>query len=124
MTPLPVTIAIVDDDEAILDAMQLALEEQRWDIKTYSTGEEFLATLSDSALGCVVLDPHLPGLSGGEVARWVAGAGVPIIGLTARPGSPLASEVIDAGACAMLTKPVSSEELIGHIRAALGRPAS
>jgi len=118
-----VTIAVVDDDEAILDAMRLVLEGQNWDIQTYTTGEEFLADMSNHKPECVVLDPHLPGLSGAEVARSVAqaNAGIPIIGLTAQPGSPLAVEVVGAGAWAMLTKPVTSEELVDYIRAAVGR---
>jgi len=122
----PLTIAIVDDDEAILDAVQLVLEEQYWDIRTYTTGEEFLADLDNREPKCVVLDPHLPGLSGAEVARSVAEANahIPIIGLTAQPTSPLASEVVDAGARVMLTKPVTSEELVDYIRAAVSRSLS
>ena len=116
---IPVTVAVVDDDEAILDAMQLVLEDQRWDIRTYSTGEAFLADLCDLNPVCVVLDPHLPGVSGAEVARSVASAGIPIIGLTAHPGSVLASQVVDSGAWAMLTKPVTCDQLVECIRAAV-----
>lgn len=118
---MPVTVAIVDDDEAILDAVQLVLEEQHWDIQTYTTGEEFLADLDIRKPKCVILDPHLAGLSGAEVARSVAETDdcIPIVGLTAQPGSPLTSEVVDAGARVMLTKPVTSEELVYCIRAAI-----
>jgi FixJ family two-component response regulator len=119
---MTVSIAIVDDDEDILDAIQLVLEDQGWGVQTYATGEDFLADLRSHKPDCLILDPHLLGLSGGEVARSVANGNdrIPIIGLTARPVSPLAIEVMNAGAGAMLTKPVTAETLIEHIQAAIG----
>ena len=118
---MPVNIAVIDDDEAILDSVKLVLEEQQWRVRTYTTGEEFLADVNNHGLNCVILDPHLPGVSGVEVARSVArdSPGVPIIGLTAQPVSPLTLQIVNVNARVMLIKPVSAEVLVDQIQTAI-----
>ncbi len=101
-----VTIAVVDDDAAILDSIRLALEFQNWQIHTYLTGEEFLADLSNSAPpDCIIRDSNLTGMSGSEVIHSMSNGlvDVPIIGLTGRPTSQKTKAVIDAGVSTMLT---------------------
>ena len=116
------TIAIVDDDEAILDSIQLVLAEVYWTVRTYDSGEAFLLDLTElPPPDCLILDPHLRGMDGGAVARVVSDshANLPIIGLTARPYSPLAAELRQAGAHVILTKPVTVETLVEHVEVAL-----
>ena len=117
-----VAVAIIDDDENVLDAVRLALEDHGWCVQAYATGEAFIADLSHFHADCVILNPYLPGVSGAEVARELAmhRSHIPTIGLTAGPGSTLANEVEKAGARVMLTKPVTFEVLVDHVRAAIG----
>lgn len=63
-------------------------------------------------------------MSGADVTRAVANGNpqIPIVGLTARPGSPLTNQVTEAGARVMLTKPIKAEELVDHIHAVMGAP--
>jgi CheY-like chemotaxis protein len=70
---------------------------------------------------CLILDSHLPGLSGADVARTLSSRcpDIPIIGITARPGSKLANEVQSAGANVMLTKPVSAERIVSKLQAVM-----
>jgi two-component system response regulator TtrR len=116
-----IDIAIVEDDEAVRDSIQLVLSDFGWRVRTYSGGEDFLADLDDYVPDCLILDPHLPGLSGADVARALAvrNARVAIVGLTARPTSVLAGAVLAAGASAMMTKPVTVEALVNQVLAAL-----
>lgn len=117
-----IRVAVVDDHEAILDSIRLVLEEQQWDVRTYSSGEAFLADIDAAGdFDCVILDPHLPGISGSEVVRTLADhpRRMPVIGLTARPNSPVTLAVTAAGAFGLLTKPVTSQQLIEQILAAL-----
>lgn len=118
---MAICIAIVDDDETVLDAIQLVLEEEGWHVHTYLRGEDFLADLGNHEVDCVILDPHLPGITGAHVARSLMNASshVPIVGLTARPSSPLTIEVINAGARVMLTKPIAAEDLVEQVQAAI-----
>ncbi len=119
--PSSVRIAVVDDDAAILDALTLGLEGEGWEVQTYSSGEEFLRSLPGTPIDCLILDPHLPDLTGAEVARSVAigHLRIPIIGLTARPNSPATTEVMRAGARVMLTKPATLEKLVEEIQAVI-----
>ncbi len=118
---MAVCVAIVDDDEAILDALRLVLELEGWHVHAYLRGEEFLADLENHTMDCLVLDPHLPGISGADIVRSIVDGNynVPVIGLTARPSSPLTTAVINAGARVMLTKPVAAEVLVEQVQAAI-----
>jgi FixJ family two-component response regulator len=119
---MAVIIAIVEDDEAILDAVQILLEGEGWQVRTYSSGGAFLQDLDDRQPDCVILDPHMPGLSGADVARSMARehADIPIIGLTARPNSWVTEAMLHAGARVILRKPVTFESLLEHILSAIG----
>lgn len=111
---------MVEDDDSVLDAIRLVLEARGWDIRTYSTGEAFLAEVDSYKPDCVILDPHLPLMNGAEVMRRSKDSTqIPFIGLTARPTSSITTEVADLGAHPILTKPVTAETLVGHIEAAL-----
>jgi two-component system response regulator FixJ len=114
-------IAVVDNDDAILDALELLLAVSGWEARTYKTGEAFMDDLTENTPSCLILDSHLSGLSGADVARALSTRkpAIPIIGITARPGSKLANEVLSAGADVMLTKPVSAENIVSKVRAAM-----
>lgn len=121
---MTVTIAVVDDDVRILDAIEMVLAEEGWAVRTYVTGETFLNGLEhDGAPQCLILDPHLPGISGAEVACAIIdgdpGRDVPIIGISARPSSAVSHQLISAGAQVMLMKPVAAEELVAQVYATL-----
>jgi FixJ family two-component response regulator len=118
-----VAVAVVDSDDAVLDSVSLVLEMHGWQVRTYSTGESFLDDLDRHQPDCIVLDPHLPGLSGAELARTVSTGNrcIPIIALTARPTSQLTADTVNAGVAALLTKPVSEETLVSSIQEALNK---
>jgi FixJ family two-component response regulator len=112
-----VVIAIVDDDESILDAMTLLVEGQGWDAAVYVSGEAFLDDYRrNGKIDCLILDPHLGGISGADVAQALSGSSIPIIGLTARPESPVTQSIIELGVETMLTKPVQPKHLVEIIK--------
>lgn len=120
-----VVVAIIDDDASILDAMKLLLEAEGWGAKTYPSGESFLQDHQhkgegDSKVDCLILDPHLDGISGADVAQALVSAHIPVIGLTARPESELTRQVSSYGVVTMLTKPVQPDCLVATIRRAIG----
>lgn len=114
------TIAIIEDDAPVRDAVRLVLELEGWAVRAYERGETFLSDLAQNQPDCIILDAHLPGISGAEVARAVAKeALIPILCLTAQPDSAIAREIQRLGARVVLTKPVGAATLIGHVRDAL-----
>jgi len=118
------TVAVVDDDVRILDALELLFEAEGWTVQTYTTGEAFLRDLANNgAPQCLILDPYLPGINGAEVAQAIvnagSGASTPIIVLTARPSGTVTQEIMKAGARTLFTKPIAAEDLIEEVNAAL-----
>jgi FixJ family two-component response regulator len=114
-----VSVAVIDDDEAIVDAIVMVMAEQRWTVHAYHSGEAFLTDLPTLPKpNCIILDPHLPGISGLEVAEalYHYPLAIPLIVLTAHPGSQITQAVMANGANVMLTKPVTSEVLVHHVR--------
>lgn len=121
MLSSPVSVAVVDDDESVLDAMKTVFEDQDWVTQTYASGEAFLTDLKQHKPDCIILDSNLPGLSGVAVALTISSShdSIPIIILTAYPESPQTIKIKNLGACELLVKPVTAEVLIEHIQAAL-----
>src|SRR5258706_16197484 len=78
-------VAVVDDEESIRKALKRLLRSAGLDVETYASGQEFLDSLQTHAPGCVVLDLHMPQLSGLDVQAKVkeGGASLPLIFITA-----------------------------------------
>lgn len=114
-------VAVVEDDPFILDAVTLLLESRGWNVRAHPSGEAFLDSLGGgAACDCLLLDPHLPGISGAGVARAAVERRIPTLVLTARPCSEVTEEVAAIlGAEAVIVKPVRASELIDRIRALL-----
>lgn len=115
-------MAIVDDDTSILDSMTLLIEAEGWAASVHASGEDFLANHHRAGkIDCLILDPHLDGITGAEVARALIGSQIPIIVLTARPESPITRRISMLGSFTILTKPVKPHILIEHINNAISR---
>ena len=112
-------IAIVIPNEAILDALLLLMAVSGLEARTYKSGEAFVDDMSENPPDCLILDSHLPGLSGADVARTLLTRypEIPIIGVSSRPGNKLANEILSAGADVMLTKPVGAERVVSEVQA-------
>ena len=115
----PLNIAIIDDDESVLDAIETVLDDQHWMTQTYISGEAFLSDLHNQEPDCIILDANLPGLSGEAIAQRVARnyIDIPILVLTAYPNSSQTMKIKQLGARDILVKPVTAQVLIERIRA-------
>lgn len=113
----PLTVAIVDDDESVLDAIKTVLDDEGWITKTYASGEDFLTDIEHYKPDCIILDSNLPGLSGLAVAHTINKSqnSIPIIVLTAYPESSMTMQIKKLGAN-ILVKPVTAEVLIKQIQ--------
>jgi len=112
-------IAIVDDDPSICDAVKLILKSEGWEVATYLTGESFIDDLVRGKVpDCAILDPHLSGMNGADVAvqMQLKSPHIPYIGMTARPESRITARLAELGARCVLTKPVSAQDLIDQIK--------
>jgi FixJ family two-component response regulator len=106
-------VAVVDDDEGMRQAMRRVLETEGFVTETFSTAEAFLAADAASRAQCLVLDIHLPGMSGTELHKRLQAMGraVPTVFVTARP-------IKETPDC--LVKPFPAETLIQAVSKSIG----
>ena len=111
------TAHIVDDDEAIRDALSWLLRSRDVSVRAWESGEAFLAGFSQSTGGCIVLDVRMDGMSGFEVHDQLLGRGcrVPVIFLTGHGDVPQAVAALKKGAFDFIEKPFNDNQLVDRV---------
>ena len=119
--PTPGRISVVDDDASIREALKSLMRSVRIDVEAFASAEEFLASdrLNDTA--CLILDVHLPGMSGLELQNrlHIEGHRIPIIFITAHADEASRQLALKNGAIEFLSKPVRRETLFKAIQSAI-----
>jgi FixJ family two-component response regulator len=115
------TVFIIDDDENVRVSIAALLEFVGLHAVTFATAQDFLNREWPDAPSCLVLDLQLPGMSGLDVQRSLARAGVsmPIIFITGHGDIPTTVKAMKSGAVEFLTKPFNDDELLAAIHQAL-----
>ena len=121
--PASPMVFVVDDDISVRESLELLIQRQGWQPKTFSSAQEFLDCPRALVPNCLVLDISLPGLNGLDLQKRIAveRTDTPIIFITGYGDVPKSVEAMKAGAVEFLTKPISHEALLGAIRQALER---
>jgi len=116
-------IAIVDDDPSARRGLERLIRSAGWKAESFASAQEFLSRPSTEAPSCLVLDLQLPGLSGLDLQKQMAEAGleIPIVFLTGHGSIPASVQAMKAGAIEFLTKPVDEENLFKAIQEAIDR---
>jgi two-component system OmpR family response regulator len=114
---------LVDDEEALCEALARGLAEEGFVTDVASNGIDGLWLAEENAFDVIILDLMMPGLSGYEVCRRLRAAGsqVPILMLTAKDGEYDEADALDLGADDFLAKPFSFLVLVARLRALLRR---
>jgi FixJ family two-component response regulator len=127
MTGKPPIVAVVDDEEDVRHSLQRLLRAAGFEVLAYASGTEFLRHVTDSSPDCVVLDLHMPRLTGLDVQAALRERDLvlPVVILTGNETAETRAAALAAGVDGYLTKPVDDDVLIGAIEAAMhqhGRP--
>jgi len=119
-------LAVVDDDDDVRVALRRLVSSAGFAVETYASGAEFLHSVDDHEPDCVVLDLHMPAMSGFEVQGVLAQrhAGVPVVIITGHDTPEARTRALGLGAKAYLCKPVDDEALLSAIGAAIGGAAT
>jgi two-component system, LuxR family, response regulator FixJ len=114
------TIYVIDDDDAVRDSLRMLLEAEGFLVVEFASGAEFLRAGRPDHHSCLLLDMHMPGLSGVELLIRVRGDHplMPVVAMTARPGAAIAKAAASAGA-PLLEKPFRGRELLDAIEGSL-----
>ncbi|CAG2144621.1 Transcriptional regulatory protein FixJ [Cupriavidus yeoncheonensis] len=107
------TVFIVDDDEAMRDSLTWLLEGNGYQVRSYSSAEQFLAAYDASQVSCLILDVRMPGMSGPELQeRMIAeNIDIPIVFITGHGDVPMAVSTMKRGAIDFIEKPFDESEL-------------
>ena len=120
-------ILVVDDERAVRESLQRALDLEGYEVELAADGEAALDRLGATAQAdAVILDVLMPGIDGLEVCRRLRAGGnaVPVLMLTARAEVDSRVAGLDAGADDYLAKPFALAELLARLRALLRRAAN
>ena len=125
---IPPRVAVVDDEEPICRALRRLLQAAGFDVRTFTGGAQFLASLKQPQLtehkpDCVVVDIHMPQVSGFDVLATVSRMQppIPVIAMTGRHREETRQAMLAAGAVAYLTKPIDEPTLLEALKAAISR---
>jgi two-component system CheB/CheR fusion protein len=120
---LNATTYIVDDDPEIRATICEVLEGDGYTAQDFASSEDFLAGYRPGSEGCLLVDAHLPGMSGVGLLRALRARGdhLPVILITGDGDIGLAVEAMRAGACEFIEKPVSRADLLASIARAIAQ---
>jgi two-component system, LuxR family, response regulator DctR len=112
---------LVDDDEAIRDALSWLLKSRGLPYASYDSAESFLEHWSNATAGCIVLDMRMSGMSGLDCFDTLIerGSSLPVIFLTGHGDVPLAVATLKRGAFDFFEKPLNDNELVSRIEEAM-----
>ncbi len=116
-------LLLVEDDDAIADALRLHLEQAGYRLHREADGLRAMAAIDRQRWDMVLLDLMLPGADGWDVCRHLRSrhADVPVIMLSARSAEAHRVLGLELGADDYLAKPFSMLELVARVRALLRR---
>lgn len=114
-------VCVVDDELSIRLSLSNLLRSAGLQVRTFSSAQEFLSSPPVEPLGCLVLDVHLPGISGLDLQRELGRSDrrIPIIFITGHGDIPTSVRAMKAGAIEFLTKPFGDEDLLSAIDQAI-----
>jgi FixJ family two-component response regulator len=114
-------IFIVDDDNAVRNALKLLFRTAELDVQTFPSADAFLADADLGQRCCVLLDIRMPGMTGTALHEELLRRNirVPVIFITGHGDIPMAVDAMRKGAFDFIEKPFDDEQLLSQVLAAL-----
>jgi two-component system response regulator RegX3 len=115
-------VLVVEDEESFIEALNIGLDREGFDVSVARDGQEALNVFSRETFDLVLLDLMLPKLSGLDVCRSIRNlSDVPIIIVSAKGEEVDMVLMLEIGADDYVTKPYRLRELVARMRAVLRR---
>ena len=121
---VPIRIAVIDDDEAVLDSLRLYFTRQNIETSCFAAAEDFLVAIKrGERFDCIVSDVRMPGISGLDLVRRLKDEGLaaPIVLITGHGDVDMAVTAIKVGAFDFIEKPFDEARLLASIRNAVDK---
>ncbi len=110
-------VIIVDDDDAVRDSLSALLECEGFRVQTFCSGRHFLGAAPQRDVHCLIVDMHMPGMSGLQIANCLKrdNRNIPIILITGNLGTALKIQAEKCGITIMLEKPFQNGALLDAV---------
>ena len=111
-------IAVVDDDRSVVKAVARMLRLAGYEVGTFTSAQEFLGSLQISIPQCLVLDVHMPEMTGFQLQSRLHELGhrAPVVFITAHDTPQTRAAASQTGTIAVLHKPFGSATLLDAVR--------
>jgi FixJ family two-component response regulator len=119
-------VCVVDDDQSVRHGMANLLQSAGHTTICFDSAEAFLASERLAEIDFAVFDVLLGGISGFALQDRLAAARahIPLVYVSAHGDSAMEQRALDAGAIALLRKPIDVDLLLAHIERTLGAPGA
>jgi FixJ family two-component response regulator len=116
-------VYIVDDDNAVRNALKLLFRTAALEVETFPSADAFLQDADLSQRCCVLLDIRMPGMTGTALHEELLRRNIrmPVIFITGHGDIPMAVDAMRKGAFDFIEKPFDDERLLSQVLAALER---
>ena len=120
------TILVIDDDDVVRDSLRALLESHEFKVVEFESGRSFMARRHGVGAGCILLDVHMPDMSGLDVIKALRETGdqTPVVLITGRNDALVEAKAQAYGAAAVLDKPIAHSVLFAAISRALSGPSA
>ncbi|WP_028453519.1 response regulator transcription factor [Chitinilyticum aquatile] len=114
-------IGIVDDDDALRDALSWLFSTRNHSVSTFASAEALLNDYQPDDFGCLVLDVRMPGMGGQELFEKLKSYSYcpPVIFLTGHGDVPMAVAALKEGAADFIEKPFSDNDMVDLVERCL-----
>ncbi len=110
-------VAVVDDDDAVRDSLRFLLEIAGYTVATYESAAQFLQEAPLAELTCLVVDQHMPDLTGLQLIARLRSEGVdlPVALITGSPSADVLRLARELSVSRVLEKPLDDDQLLEFI---------
>jgi two-component system response regulator FixJ len=117
----PDQVAVVDDDEAVLDSFRFVLELAGFSVTTYASAAAYMADIPAQAR-CLIVDYHMPVTTGLDLVASLRAKGIatPVLLVTSASSDDIVRRAGALGIDRVLDKPPTEDQLLGFVQACSG----
>ena len=119
-------VLVVDDDASVRKSLRRLIRAAGYDVETLEDAAAYLERAAERPPACLILDIRMPGMSGLDLLRVVAGTprALPIVLISGHGDEEVRAQALDAGAVDVLYKPLDETTLLAAIDQALALSAA